>query len=135
MGIINYIDYKLSMSHHGEPHHNDAPTPHVNPVTSGCCHEAYVTLDHDKALICCILNCIPFFFGCGTYFSACLGSVLTARLGRIRLVDYRLPLDRLHLEHHPWPQAVGNCEPQTPLITESATSTSLCFLKSNTCIK
>ena len=41
--------------------------------TVGTCKKAVVKLDHTLALVCCILNCIPFTSGIGTMISACAG--------------------------------------------------------------
>ena len=38
------------------------------------CKEAVVPLDHTLAVVCLILNCIPFTSGIGTMISACTGS-------------------------------------------------------------
>ena len=38
-----------------------------------CCRDAVVPLDGTLALVCLILNCIPFTSGIGTCLSACLG--------------------------------------------------------------
>ena len=39
----------------------------------GACKKAVVSLDHTLALVCCVLNCIPFTSGIGTMISACTG--------------------------------------------------------------
>ena len=39
----------------------------------GCCKEAVVKLDPTLALVCLILNCIPFTTSLGTMISACAG--------------------------------------------------------------
>ena len=39
----------------------------------GTCKKAVVQLDHTVAVICLILNCIPFTSGVGTMVSACAG--------------------------------------------------------------
>ena len=36
------------------------------------CNESYVVLEKDTAMICLILNCIPFTSGVGTMVSACV---------------------------------------------------------------
>ena len=40
---------------------------------NGFCRKAVVKLDHTLALVCCILNCIPFTSGVGSMISACAG--------------------------------------------------------------
>ena len=40
---------------------------------AGTCHESYVELEHSTAMVCLILNCLPFVFGWGTVLSSCLG--------------------------------------------------------------
>ena len=37
------------------------------------CAESYVELEHSTAVVCLILNCIPFLCGIGTMISACMG--------------------------------------------------------------
>ena len=41
--------------------------------TCATCKEAVVPLDHTLAIVCLILNCIPFTSGVGTMVSACAG--------------------------------------------------------------
>ena len=40
----------------------------------GACAESYVELEHSTAVVCLVLNCIPFLAGVGTMISACMGS-------------------------------------------------------------
>jgi len=37
------------------------------------CADSYVELEHTTAIVCLILNCIPFTSGIGTMISACVG--------------------------------------------------------------
>ena len=39
----------------------------------GACKASVVSLDHTLAIVCLILNCIPFTSGVGTMVSACAG--------------------------------------------------------------
>ena len=39
----------------------------------GACKESVVSLDHTLAVVCLVLNCIPFTSGVGTMISACAG--------------------------------------------------------------
>ena len=39
----------------------------------GACKKAVVSLPRTLAIVCLILNCIPFFSGIGTMISACTG--------------------------------------------------------------
>ena len=41
--------------------------------TVGTCKAAVVSLSHDLAIVCLVLNCIPFTSGVGTMVSACTG--------------------------------------------------------------
>ena len=41
--------------------------------TVGACKRSVVSLEKTLALVCCILNCIPFTSGVGTMISACAG--------------------------------------------------------------
>ena len=41
--------------------------------TVGACKAAVVELEHTLAIVCLILNCIPFTSGVGTMVSACAG--------------------------------------------------------------
>ena len=39
----------------------------------GACKASVVSLDHTLAVVCLVLNCIPFTSGVGTMISACAG--------------------------------------------------------------
>ena len=39
----------------------------------GTCKASVVSLDHTLAIVCLVLNCIPFLSGVGTMISACAG--------------------------------------------------------------
>ena len=41
--------------------------------TVGTCKASVVSLEHTLAIVCLILNCIPFTSGVGTMISACAG--------------------------------------------------------------
>ena len=41
--------------------------------TASTCKQAVVSLDHTLAIVCLVLNCIPFTSGVGTMVSACAG--------------------------------------------------------------
>ena len=41
--------------------------------TVGTCKKSVVQLDHTLAIVCLVINCIPFTSGVGTMISACAG--------------------------------------------------------------
>ena len=58
--------------------------------TCAACKEAVVPLDHTLAIVCLILNCIPFTSGVGTMVSACAGDNFNANALLFGLLQFVL---------------------------------------------